>query len=99
MFVQIIDQNEQIPVKVGDTTFFVRRIDEAAELEIRLKHLQTGCYLHSHHFPAPLSKQQQASFFFRLLFMRLALSGQQFGRPIAGRREGDTVIQLGQRDE
>ncbi|GMT01561.1 hypothetical protein PENTCL1PPCAC_23735, partial [Pristionchus entomophagus] len=86
--------------------------------KVRLQHLKTECFLHSHHFDAPLSKgSQEVSCFgsekesdtgdnwevlcgseewlesesVRLQHVDtgafLALSGQQFGRPIAGQRE------------
>ncbi|GMT30382.1 hypothetical protein PFISCL1PPCAC_21679, partial [Pristionchus fissidentatus] len=86
--------------------------------KIRLQHLKTECFLHSHHFDAPLSKgNQEVSCFgsekesdtgdnwevvcgndewlesesVKLQHVDtgafLALSGQQFGRPIAGQRE------------
>uniref|UniRef100_A0A1I7WG09 MIR domain-containing protein n=1 Tax=Heterorhabditis bacteriophora TaxID=37862 RepID=A0A1I7WG09_HETBA len=86
--------------------------------KIRLKHLTTGCFLHSHHFHAPLSKHyQEVSCFgsesqsdsgddwqvicsgeewvesesIKLKHVDtgvyLAMSGQQFGRPIQGQRE------------
>ncbi|CAI4222500.1 unnamed protein product [Auanema sp. JU1783] len=92
------------PIKCGD--------------KIRLKHLSTGCFLHSHHFHAPLSKQHQEVSCFGsdkesdsgdnwevvcsddewietesvrlkhvITGVYLALSGQQFGRPIHGQRE------------
>ncbi|KHJ93699.1 MIR domain protein [Oesophagostomum dentatum] len=85
---------------------------------LRLKHLTTGCFLHTHHFIAPLSKQhQEVSCFgndaqsdtgdnWQLVCdteawmesepvkfkhvdtgIYLALSGQQYGRPIHGQRE------------
>ncbi|CAD6196281.1 unnamed protein product [Caenorhabditis auriculariae] len=86
--------------------------------KLRLKHLSTGCFLHSHHFQGPLSKQYQEVSCFgsekesdtgdhwtlmcnedvwsesdQVRFKHvdtgvyLALSGQQFGRPISGQRE------------
>ncbi|PAV72407.1 hypothetical protein WR25_11227 [Diploscapter pachys] len=86
--------------------------------KIRLKHLSTGCFLHSHHFHAPLTKyHQEVSCFggesdsdtgdnwkvecdgeewteeeaIQLKHVDtkvyLAVSGQQFGRPINGQRE------------
>ncbi|KIH64650.1 MIR domain protein [Ancylostoma duodenale] len=92
------------PIKCGD--------------KIRLKHLTTGCFLHTHHFHAPLSKHYQEVSCFgndvqsdtgdnwqvvcdteewletepvKLKHVDtgvyLALSGQQFGRPIHGQRE------------
>nr|CDJ82786.1 MIR domain containing protein [Haemonchus contortus] len=92
------------PIKCGD--------------KIRLKHLTTGCFLHTHHFQAPLSSHyQEISCFggdtqsdtgdnWQILCnsdewlesdavkikhvdtsVYLALSGQQFGRPIHGQRE------------
>ncbi|KJH53251.1 MIR domain protein [Dictyocaulus viviparus] len=92
------------PIKCGD--------------KLRLKHLTTGCFLHSHHFQAPLSKHYQEISCFgggsqsdtsddwqiicdsdewmeseAVKFKHvetgvyLALSGQQFGRPIHGQRE------------
>ncbi|KAK6060283.1 MIR domain protein [Cooperia oncophora] len=92
------------PIKCGD--------------KIRLKHLTTGCFLHTHHFQAPLSKHYQEISCFgsqaqsdtgdnwqivcnsedwlesenvKIKHVEtgvyLALSGQQFGRPIHGQRE------------
>lgn len=86
--------------------------------KLRLKHLTTGCFLHTHNFHAPLSKHyQEVSCFgggaqsdsgddWQLICdseewleseavkfkhvdtgVYLALSGQQFGRPIHGQRE------------
>ncbi|VDM53524.1 unnamed protein product [Angiostrongylus costaricensis] len=86
--------------------------------KLRLKHLTTGCFLHTHHFQAPLSRHnQEVSCFgsgaqsdsgddWQLICdseewmeseavrfkhvdtgVYLALSGQQFGRPIHGQRE------------
>ncbi|KAJ1346428.1 hypothetical protein KIN20_001207 [Parelaphostrongylus tenuis] len=86
--------------------------------KLRLRHLTTGCYLHTHHFQAPLSNHhQEVSCFgnggqsdsgddWQLICdseewmeteavkfkhvdtgVYLALSGQQFGRPIHGQRE------------
>lgn len=86
--------------------------------KIRLKHLTTGCFLHTHHFQAPLSKHHQEVSCFGSTSQSdsgdnwiimcdgeewqesdavkikhadtnvyLALSGQQFGRPIHGQRE------------
>jgi dolichyl-phosphate-mannose--protein O-mannosyl transferase len=84
---------------------------------IRLKHLTTGCLLHSHLFTAPLSANQEVSCFGKDgqgdtgdhwsvlcdtdVWMRdepvrfrhvdtgvyLGVSGQQYGRPIAGQHE------------
>ncbi|VDL74896.1 unnamed protein product [Nippostrongylus brasiliensis] len=93
------------PIKCGD--------------KIRLKHLTTGCFLHSHHFQAPLSKSyQEISCFggpksqsdtgdnWHIICdgdewmesdsvkikhvdtsVFLALSGNEFGRPIHGQKE------------
>lgn len=44
--------------------------------KIRLKHLTTGCFLHTHHFHAPLSKHYQVSIIFIKFFFNLNLDSK-----------------------